>query len=251
MNKSIKTLRYFSAYEKGSKPLMFTYSGKDDANFVMLRKFVKLNMNNKSDLEKAHILLNYTYNNLIPGNDHYDTLKENCNSIFILKKTKTDKIRSNCYMYSVVLTELLLCYGIKARLIICRPFDFYKNSNCHCMVHAYIKSIERWIALDPANCASFRDINGNFISISEIRKKIINDKYYSIFCSTQKNSIMLKNYLPYYLFSFFSFENNGFNLYTSKELNRVNVLLPILFKTEVDLDSNINIVYNDNSFWSC
>jgi hypothetical protein len=250
MYDSKEILRYFSEYENTINPLPYIYPPSNNEDFDALRKYIKLDLKNKSNLEKVHILLNYTFKNLISGNDNYSTIRNKCNSLFILNATKTSAIKSNCYMYCVVLTELLLCYGIKSRLVICRPFDFYKNTDCHCMVHAYIKELHKWIALDPANCASFRDEDGNFISIPEIRKKIIENKTYSIFCSTKNNSLMIKNYLPYYLFAFFSFEINNFNSYASSTPNAINVLLPSLFKNNDINIPNMNITYNEISFWN-
>lgn len=250
MNKNIDILRYCSNYDNNIVPLSYNYSQSDNEKYNELRKYVKLNLDNKSELEKAHILLNYTFKNLISGNDDYQKLNDKCNSLFVLNTTKTKGIQSNCYMYCVVLTELLLCYGIKSRLIICRPFDFYKSTDCHCMVHAYIKELGKWIALDPANCASFRDEKGVFLSIPEIRKKIIEDKKYFIFCSTNNHSAMIQNYLPYYLLTFFSFKDNGFNSYSSNVLNHINALLPLLFKKHTSSVPNMDITFNEFSFWN-
>lgn len=250
MHKSIDILRHYSEYENIIAPLSYNYLKSNNKKYDGLRNYVKLNLDKKSELEKVHILLNYTFNNLISGNDDYSKLNDKCNSLFILNNTKTCRIKSNCFMYCVVLTELLLCYGIKSRLIICRPFDFYKNTDCHCMVHSYIKELEKWIALDPANCASFRDENGIFLSIPEIRKKIIEDKKYDVFCSTYDNSVMIKNYLPYYLFAFFPFKNNSFDSYSSGVSNHINVLLPLLLKKHTPIVSNTTIIFNDFSFWN-
>lgn len=249
MHSNEEILRFYSEYENAINPLSYCYLQSNNGNFDTLRNLMKLKLDNKSDLEKIHILLNYTFKTLISGNDDYSKMSDKCNSLYILTQTKTNAIKSNCYMYCVVLTELLLCYGIKARLVICRPFDFYKNTDCHCMVHAYVEELQKWIALDPANGASFRDENGSFISIPEIRRKIIENKKYFVFCSTQYNSLMLKNYLTYYLFSFFSFEINGFNSYTRGVPNSVNVLLPFLFKQHNIVVPNMHITFNDISFW--
>ena len=149
-----------------------------------------------------------------------------------------------------LLTELLLCYGIKSRLIVCRPADFHLNTGCHCMVHAYMKQLGKWIALDPANCASFRNNKGEFISISEIRRNIIEDKRYYVFCSDLRNSEVLKNYLPYYLFAFFSLRNNGFNFFASSTPNQVCSLFPLQFKKHIGIIPNVDITFNEISFWT-
>lgn len=101
-----------------------------------------------------------------------------------------------------------------------------------------------------ANCASFRDDNGEFISISEIRRKIIDGKKYHVFCSTQQNSDEIKNYLQYYLFAFFSLKNNGFNQFATSVPNEVNALLPLRFKKYIDIIPNIDITFNEFSFWN-
>lgn len=250
MHKNEDILRHYSEYENSIIPLSYNYAPSYDKSFDAIRNYVGLNLENKSDLEKVHILLNYTFKSLFPGNEDYLKMYNRCNSLFILQRTQTNGIKSNCYMYCVVLTELLLCYGMKSRMVICRPFDFYKNTDCHCMVHTYIKDQKKWIALDPANCGSFRDEKGFFLSIPEIRRKIIENKKYFVFCSTKENSAIIKNYLPYYLVSFFSFKNNGFNSYASSTPNNVNALFPLLFKEYYLNLPNGNITFNEDSFWN-
>ena len=240
-------LQQYSEYERFIEPLNYEYLQYETETIL---DNVKLNIGSNSDLEKAHILMNYTFKSLIPGNDDYPKVKDKCNSIFILNSTKAMRIKSNCYMYCVVLVELLLCYGIKSRVVICRPIEFYKTSDCHCMVHAYIKELKKWIALDPANCSSFRDKDGSFINVSEIRRKIIENKPYYVFCSTRDHATMIKEYLPYYLGAFFSLRYNGFNLYSTEAHNEVNVLLPVRFKRGGICFPHTNITFNDFSFWS-
>jgi hypothetical protein len=244
-------IRKYSEYEKTiTSDMCFDYFGKYDYEYDILRCKLGFRLENRSDLEVAQVLLNFTYKALLPGNGDYEKIRYNCNSLSIMEETEKNRIKSNCYMYCTLLTELLLAYGIRARMIVCRPLNFHNNTDCHCMVHAYIRDFNKWIALDPANCASFRDASGNFINISEIRRSIVDGIHYSVFCGTKKNSKMIKDYLQHYLVSFFSFEKNYFNSYSYDESNRTNVLLPLALKKYINILPCVRISYNEKQYWS-
>lgn len=245
MNQDIKVLKKLSEYELQGDSISFQY---DSFNLSDLKDYININFNNKSEIEMICGLLKFTFDNLIAGNQDYYKYQSNCNAITILEDTKRNKIRSNCYMYSTVLTELLLSYNFKARLIVCRPYNFYQNTDCHCMVHVFVESQNKWILVDPANCAMYRNINGEYISIAELRQYIISEREYNIFGVSREYSQNIKKFLPQYMAVFFCFQNNGYNTYSNNSKNCINVLLPKCFKVKIKIDG-VNISYCEKSFW--
>ena len=197
--------------------------------------------------------MNKIFDLLAPGNDDYIQYSERCNAIDILRASAEEHIQSNCLMYSVVLSEALLAYGIKSKVVICKPYDFYFNADCHCMVHAYIDEYRKWILFDPAYNSVYR-CKGRFLSLQELRKCIISGSNIVIFGLDKKTDdikSMIES-LSQYLVVFFCLEYNGFNCHSKVYDNNINILFPKryeilpVFSTEYN---NTEISFYDDGFW--
>ncbi|MCF0136045.1 MAG: hypothetical protein HUJ69_06440 [Lachnospiraceae bacterium] len=89
----------------------------------------------------------------------------------ILAYSVKDRVLVNCRQYAVVLTELLLALGEKARVLCCMPPDLYPSEN-HTMSVVYSTELEGWIPLDAANCCMFEDEKGKPLTVNELRKRL-------------------------------------------------------------------------------
>jgi len=252
----VQILERYSDYSVAGNPVSFQYQDSDDINLSKIRVTTGLNFKHESDLEKALMIMNYVFRTLIRGNRDYVYYQKKCNTLDILSATKKNFIESNCLMYSVVLSEILLAFGIRARVVICRPYNFYENTNCHCMVHAFIRNLNKWVVLDPAYNAMYRDEKGLFLNIQELRNIIISREHYSIFSyREEKLKVMneIKSYLPQYLVVFFSLQKNYFNCFSNTDNNVVNILMPKKYETaylNTVRDDKTNITFNDIAFWN-
>lgn len=74
----------------------------------------------------------------------------------------------NCKYLSVILSEMCLSVGIKARILWLMPRD-PKDMDCHAVVMACAPERGKWIFLDPTTNAYFTDAQGNALSPMEIR----------------------------------------------------------------------------------
>ncbi|MDR1199172.1 MAG: transglutaminase domain-containing protein [Prevotellaceae bacterium] len=81
----------------------------------------------------------------------------------------------NCRGLAIMLNECYLAMGFKSRYITCLPKD--KNDpDCHVINCVYSETLQKWLWMDPSFNAYVKDENGNFLSIAEVRERLINDK---------------------------------------------------------------------------
>ncbi len=74
----------------------------------------------------------------------------------------------NCQMKAIVLTEVLLAQGFRARRISCRPAQF--DGDSHAIVMVYSDARQNWICLDPTFNTYFHDEAGGVLGFAEIRQ---------------------------------------------------------------------------------
>lgn len=135
----------------------------------------------------------------------------NCNivhpitAIDILKRTESLGVEANCYMYAVVLTELLLMLGFKARTVRCMPIDI-RYDDCHCMTEVFSQEYDKWIALDAAN-RSYYLKRAMPLNLFEMRECLMKEE--KIIVPFMKSDIWkgLRGYLTKNMFRFETYRN--------------------------------------------
>lgn len=154
----------------------FTYHERNCELGRALREkfdYAQLVAEQKNELRIFVGLLQWVFHHL-HGNGMCE-LKYPVTAMSILTLSKELKIESNCYMYAVVLTELLLSLGYCARTVRCMPIDLC-YSDCHCMTEVFSREADKWIALDPANKAYYVDSRMQPLSIWELREVLREEK---------------------------------------------------------------------------
>jgi hypothetical protein len=81
----------------------------------------------------------------------------------------------NCRGLAITLNECYLAMGFKSRYITCMPKN-EKDPDCHVINCVYSETLQKWLWMDPSFNAYVKDENGNFLSIAEVRERLINDK---------------------------------------------------------------------------
>ncbi len=81
----------------------------------------------------------------------------------------------NCRHLAISLNEMYLSMGLKSRYVICLPKD-ESYQDCHVINCVWVDSLQKWIWLDPTFAAYVKDENGNFLSISEVRERLIDGR---------------------------------------------------------------------------
>ena len=136
---------------------------------------------------------------------------QNCNANEILDLTINNGLQSNCRMYAIVLTEILLSLGYKARMIKCLPMDL-RFTECHCMCIVYCDFYNKWIVMDPSLGGIYYDENRIPMNIFEIREAIISNKQIDILYLPNNK----KNVLQYLCKNLIRFQCNLISRYNNE-----------------------------------
>ncbi|MCB9034802.1 MAG: transglutaminase domain-containing protein [Chitinophagales bacterium] len=155
----------------------FTYQSKDDSNLVALRKAFNLDSiaGNGTDVLQVLNLLHWIHD-LIPhdGSKGSPIIK---NAVSMITECKKENRTLNCRGLATVLNECYLAMGFASRLVTGLPKDSLKiDMDCHVINAVFIKSLNKWVWIDPTFDAFVMDENGNLLSIEEVRERIINNQ---------------------------------------------------------------------------
>ncbi len=246
-------LKQYKYYEKHvEKKLHFEYYYERITklnNYFSKKEFVNDFNDDFSLMIKTMI---WVHKRLIPHHDATPILPFNC--INILDRTIKDGLKSNCWMFAVVLNEILLNFGIKSRMIRCMPFDLRFN-DCHCVVQAYSSKFQKWVLLDPAFGTYYTDLNKVPINLKEFRSAIINSEKVIVPFAPAIKSKKLINYWIKNLFRFETYSVSKFNIESLDDDVVIYSLLPIGYElTDKEIKINNHTMkiihtHNEIDFW--
>lgn len=153
----------------------FTYQSPDDPHLTDLRKSYKLDAvaGNGSEVDKVIRLLQW-FHDQVPHDDNkpLDVLTAKN----IIETYKSTKYAQGCYPLSVAMNEIFLSMGIKSRSVICFSGKFPTPAGGHVINSVYIDSLKKWIYIDPQENAYIKDEKGIFLSIAELRERLIDGR---------------------------------------------------------------------------
>jgi len=81
----------------------------------------------------------------------------------------------NCRGLAITLNECYLAMGFKSRFIMCMPKD-ENDQDCHVINSVYSETLKKWLWIDPTFNAYVKDENGIFLSIAEVRERLIDNR---------------------------------------------------------------------------
>ena len=169
----------------------------EDEYRYFIKKYSHYSEDENSNLIKFNYMIPQEYSEEISKSKN--VVKGN-NILEIISEINKDGKSSNCLKNARVMTQLLLCSGIKARTIICLPIGTFPYDN-HCVTEAYINKYKKWIAIDPTYNLFFLNDNGGYMSIENIREAIVNDRninpIFNEMYGISKNRYIENNYLKY------------------------------------------------------
>ena len=246
-------LRKFAKFDSGVKDAGFTFQyvcePLPELDAYLPREFTKCE---KKDFENMMRLMIWVHNALIPDGVVIPIVP--LNSLNILEKTKTDRIKSNCWMFSVVLNEIFLSLGYRSRLVRCMPFDLRFN-DCHCVVQAYVEQCQKWVTFDPAFGTYYCNEQKIPLNLKEIREYIIREEPVLTPLVPMKYS---KSLIPYWIKNSFRFESYAVSKFGAESDTCDTVLyslLPVGYeltdKTIVYKNRKLQVMHthNESDFW--
>ena len=120
----------------------------------------------KSDIELMMALMNWLCDMCKHGSTAY---YESSSIDEIVTYGKENGL--NCRCLSLVLSEVMRMYGIKAKVIWCYPKDDYFD-DCHVVVQAYSEETKQWIMFDPTYRLTLQTKTGEYMDIQGLREWI-------------------------------------------------------------------------------
>ncbi|MEN0054658.1 MAG: hypothetical protein AAGC65_13375 [Mucilaginibacter sp.] len=153
----------------------FTYQSASNAQLAELRKTFNLDSvaGAGSQTDKAIRLLNW-FHNQVP---HQDTLNiDSLNAMNVIAFYRTHKVGQGCYVLSIGMNDVFLSMGFKSRSVICFSGAYPVAHGGHVVNALYIDSLNKWIYMDPQENAYMKDEKGVFLSVTEVRQRIIDGR---------------------------------------------------------------------------
>ena len=170
-------LKKFKDYSSGSSSWNECYKIADSSDEGLMNLKSKYNLNNltvnNNEIKQCLMAMDWTFQHLL-----FKTraeFNEKLSATNILEFSRKNHKTVNCLCHATVLTEVLLSLGFAARKISCLPIDIVPFDN-HVVTVVFIKSLSKWIMLDPSMACYVTDDEGKILSLSEIRCNLINDK---------------------------------------------------------------------------
>lgn len=161
----------YDAREQRNFPA-FTYQDARDPELAALRQRYNLDSvaGTGSDTTRVIRLLAW-FHNQVP---HQDTLNiPVLNAVSIIQTYREKKVGQGCYPLSIGMNEVLLSMGFYSRSVICFSGLYPSPHGGHVINTVYIPSLEKWIYIDPQENAYLKDEAGYFLSIAEVRARLI------------------------------------------------------------------------------
>jgi len=194
----------------------FIYQSSEDENLTELRKEYNLDSiaGKGSDINKAINLLQWMHKT-VPHEDEYNHKLLTAKNIIETYKEKG--LAQGCYPLAIAMNEIFLAMGFKSRIVICFAADFDHPNGGHVINTVFIPSLHKWVWMDPQFNAYLKDENGDYLSIAEVREKIIN--HHTIFLNSNADyhgetidvNYYLYEFMVEHLYRFISPVNNGFS----------------------------------------
>lgn len=152
--------------------LVFMYQDENVDELVSLREKYNLDSiaGGGSDVSKVVNLMHWVHESIEHNGNKPNPSVKNAQSM--IEKCSNKEGSLNCRGLGIVLNEIYLSMGFKSRYVTCKPKELEFN-DCHVINTVFVPSLNKWIWMDPTWDAYVKDEKGNFLSIEEVREKII------------------------------------------------------------------------------
>ena len=244
-----------SNYDQDSQNYEFTYdlNDKDKIKDFIEKYDLDHITNQKKDVELMQTLLNWECK-MLNHDSSSIAEKRDINSLF------EDGLKNGvcCRGLSLILSELLRAYGIKAQIVGCLPYtEIYNDS--HVVVNAYSEELNQWIMLDPTYNMILKDEDGRYVNVQNLRNYILKDAKltWSEGAGYNENPMTeegLKEYMRYMAKNSCSY-TKLLNNYENCDVVSDNICIILTSKDnqragEYTKDSKIIFTNDDKHFWN-
>ncbi|MED3798669.1 transglutaminase domain-containing protein [Lysinibacillus capsici] len=168
---SIQVLIDADQYENQGEIIHFTYDF-NDSKISAIREYVDMDnwLDTSSDFSKMYSCLTWVKDAV--KHKSFVTLPTKRDAISLLNFAQNNNNKLNCRGLAILLSELCLSAGLYSRYITCNMKET-NTEDCHVVVIAFSKELQKWVLLDPSYCLVLYDINQVPLSLNEFRNYII------------------------------------------------------------------------------
>lgn len=165
-------------YKKYLTKCIFNYN-TNDCEFNIIREYFPITkeiieLNNYCDFNKMKKLLFWVADTI--GHNGQSSLPQKRDAISLYKYAINNKYKLNCRGLAILLCELCLSIGLKARYIVCSQKEL-KYTDSHVVTICYDSTLKKWIYLDPCYKMYLTNSKGNTIlSLKEFKEYIYENK---------------------------------------------------------------------------
>jgi len=167
-------LQKSSAYikEKIDTLPQFVYQDSVDYRLMNVREFFDLDSvaGDGDEISKILNILHFVHKAIRHDGGNYALCEFDAIDIYNYHKSTGKGV--NCRHLAIALNEMYLSMGIPSRYVTCMPYD-EKDQDCHVINSVWSSQYQKWIWIDPTFEAYVKDENGNFLSIQEVRDRLI------------------------------------------------------------------------------
>ena len=150
----------------------FTYESAGSENLQTIKKYFKLDSiaGGGNEISKILNLMAWVHNNIRHDGSNAPPCEYTAIDFYHYHKATGKGI--NCRHLAITLNEFYLAMGFKSRFVTCMPKD-PTDPDCHVINTVYSDSLQKWIWVDPTFNAYVQDENGVFLSIADVRSRLI------------------------------------------------------------------------------
>jgi len=255
-------LKRFEKYDSNEiHKITYVYERNDSSNFDKICDFFNLNSiaGKGTELKKLTNLRHWVYTMFQGRGDHTicapKESRKHWNIFTINENMMRSPFTADCGTIALIMTEVLLSMGWKARWIQCLPLDLRQNES-HCVTHVWSEEYNKWIIIDAAQDVFYFNSKAIPYGLPDLRDAIINNDRILIYSTAekQKGMLWLKQYWVKNIFRFHTLGFSGFDMF-SLEKQEHYYLNPLgyelsdkIVKDEQNIDIHIN-THNYEEFW--
>lgn len=264
----VNILKKSATYDTDQKQTYpaFDYQGSTDSNLTDLRITYHLDSvaGTGNEVERALRLLDW-FHKQVPHEDAANITDLTAKNIILLYRNK--KVGQGCYPLSIAMNEVFLSMGFRSRSVILFSGLYPTPDGGHVANALYIVALSKWIFIDPQENAYIKDEKGHFLSVDEVRQRLIDNRPLVLNATANYHGVPTK--AAYYLYQFIAQHiyriicplNSEYNSQTRMDgkLLRYVELLPKgsqdpaidMFETSIKKDCQVITYHTNNNqlFW--